>query len=265
MYAAYTLILWFGAYLVKEGETSFGDVYKIFLILVLSSFSVGQLAGLAPDTSMAVSAVPAVLDIINRRPLIGNDGRKGRKIERRKPWDIEFKVVTFAYPSRPEVIVLRNFNLKVKAGSMVALVGASGSGKSTVVWLVQRFYDPDQGKVIMGGIDLREIDVKWLRRQIALVGQEPALFAGSLRENIAFGNPNASWAEIEDAAREAYINKFISGLPQGYETQVGESGVQLSGGQKQRIAIARAILKKSRVLLLDEASSALDLDSVRHV
>lgn len=220
MYAAYTLTLWFGAYLVKVGDTGFGGVYKIFLILVLSSFSVGQLAGLAPDTSMAASAIPAVLDIINRKPLIGNDRGKGRKIEQRKSWDIEFKMVTFAYPSRPQVIVLRNFNLKVKAGSMVALVGASGSGKSTVVWLIQRFYDPDQGKVIMGGMDLRAIDVKWLRRQIALVGQEPALFAGSLRENIAFGNPNASWAEIEDAAREAYINKFISGLPQGYETQV---------------------------------------------
>lgn len=220
MYAAYTLILWFGANLVKEGKTSFGEVYKIFLILVLSSFSVGQLAGLAPDTSMAASAVPAVFDIINRRPLIGKDQGKGRKIERRKPWDIEFKMVTFAYPSRPQVIVLRNFCLKVKAGSMVALVGASGSGKSTVVWLIQRFYDPDQGKVVIGGMDLREIDVKWLRKQIALVGQEPALFSGSIRENIAFGDPNASWAEIEDAAREAYIDKFISGLPQGYETQV---------------------------------------------
>ncbi|KAH7547039.1 hypothetical protein FEM48_Zijuj01G0264700 [Ziziphus jujuba var. spinosa] len=265
MYAAYTLILWFGAYLVKLDKTGFGDVYKIFLILVLSSFSVGQLAGLAPDTSMASTAIPSVFDIINRRPLIGNDRGKGRKIEQRKPWDVEFKKVTFSYPSRPAVIVLRDFSLKVKAGSMVALVGSSGSGKSTVIWLIQRFYDPNQGKVMIGGVDLREIDVKWLRRQIALVGQEPALFAGSIRDNIAFGNPNASWAEIEEAAREAYINKFIGGLPQGYETQVGESGVQLSGGQKQRLAIARAILKKSRVLLLDEASSALDLESERHV
>ncbi|KAK6264322.1 ABC transporter-like [Theobroma cacao] len=265
MYGAYTLTLWFGAYLVKQGKTDFGDVYIIFLILVLSSFSVGQLAGLAPDTTMAPTTIPAVFDIINRRPLIGNFRDKGRKIERSKPLDIELKMVTFAYPSRPEVIVLKDFCLKVKDGSMVALVGPSGSGKSTVIWLVQRFYDPNEGKVMMGGIDLVEINLKWLRKQIALVGQEPALFAGSIRENIAFGNQNATWGEIEDAAKEAYIHKFISGLPQGYETQVGESGVQLSGGQKQRIAIARAILKKSRVLLLDEASSALDLESEKHV
>ncbi|KAK3410679.1 hypothetical protein EUGRSUZ_J02615 [Eucalyptus grandis] len=265
MYGAYTLTLWFGAYLVKEDKAKFGDVSKIFLILVLSSFSVGQLAGLAPDTSMAATAVPAVLEIINRRPQIGNDKERGRKLERSKPWDIELKKVNFAYPSRPEVTVLRDFYLKVKAGSKVALVGSSGSGKSTVIWLVQRFYDPNQGKVLMGGVDLREMNVKWLRRQTALVSQEPALFGGSIRENIAFGNPNASWAEIEEAAKEAYIHKFISALPQGYETEVGESGVQLSGGQKQRIAIARAMLKKSRVLLLDEASSALDLESERHV
>lgn len=212
MYGAYTLILWYGARLVQEDTTNFGVVYKIFLILVLSSFSVGQLAGLAPDTSMAATAIPAILNIINRWPLIGNDQHKGRKIERSKPVDIEFKRVKFAYPSRQMVVVLSDFNLKVKGGSMPALVGGSGSGK--------RFYDPIQGKVMMGGIDLREFDVKWLRRQTALVGQEPALFAGTIAENIAFGDPNASWAEIEEAAKEAYIHKFISGLPEGYETQV---------------------------------------------
>nr|KYP54372.1 ABC transporter B family member 19 [Cajanus cajan] len=265
MYGAYTLTLLFGAFLVEHDKAKLGDVFKIFLILVLSSFSVGQLAGLAPDTSMAATAIPAVQDIIKRKPLIDNDRTEGWKVEGSKPFNIEFKMVTFAYPSRPEVTVLRDFCLKVKGGSTVALVGPSGSGKSTVIWLTQRFYDPDQGKVMMSGIDLRELDVKWLRRQMALVGQEPALFAGSIRDNIAFGDPNASWAEIEEAAKEAYIHKFISGLPQGYETQVGESGVQLSGGQKQRIAIARAILKKSRVLLLDEASSALDLESEKHI
>lgn len=220
MYGAYTLTLWFGAYLVKQGHTSFGDVYKIFLILVLSSFSVGQLAGLAPDTSMASTAIPAVLDIINRRPLISNGSQKGRKMETLKPFDVEFKMVTFSYPSRQDVVVLRDFCLKIKGGTMVALVGGSGSGKSTVIWMIQRFYDPFQGKVMIGGVDLRELNLKWLRRQIALVGQEPALFAGSIRENISFGNPNATWSEVEEAANEAYIHKFISSLPQGYETQV---------------------------------------------
>ncbi|KAM1188586.1 hypothetical protein ACFX13_025182 [Malus domestica] len=265
LYGAYTLTLWFGGYLVKEGKASFGNVYKIFLILVLSSFSVGQLAGLAPDTSMAATAIPAVFDIITRKPLISSSREKEMKLDRSKPLDIQFKMVTFAYPSRPDVNVLSNFCLKVKGGSTVALVGGSGSGKSTVIWLIQRFYDPIQGKVMMGGVDLREINLKWLRGQIALVGQELTLFAGTIRENIAFGNPSASRGEIEEAAREAYIHEFISSLPQGYETQVGESGAQISGGQKQRIAIARAILKKSKVLLLDEASSALDLESERHI
>lgn len=165
MYGAYTLFLWFGGNLVKENKTSFGDVYKVFLIIVLSSFSVGKLAGLAPDTSRAAMAIPAVFHIINRRPLIDKDQGKCRKTERSKPLNIEFKRVTFAYPSRPKVIVLRDFSFKVKGGSMVALVGGSGSGKSTVIWLIQRFYDPIQGKVMMGGFDLMEIDDKWLRRQ----------------------------------------------------------------------------------------------------
>ncbi|CAN1287356.1 ABC transporter B family member 19 [Linum perenne] len=264
MYCAYTLTLWCGAYLVKQGESNFGDVYKIFLILVLSSFSVGQLAGLAPDTSMAATSIPSIFNIVYRRPSIVNP-RKTKTVDKSKPMDIEFKMVTFSYPSRPEVTVLKDFSLKIKGGSMVALVGGSGSGKSTVIWLIQRFYDPSQGKVKLGGIDLKELDLKWLRRQAALVSQEPALFAGTIRDNIAFGDPDASWAEIEEAAKDAYIHKFISGLPQGYDTEVGESGVQLSGGQKQRLAIARAMLKKSSVLLLDEASSALDLESEQHV
>ncbi|KAJ9559761.1 hypothetical protein OSB04_004921 [Centaurea solstitialis] len=261
-YSAYTLVLFFGAYLVEQGYTMFGNVYKIFLILVLSSFSVGQLAGLAPDTSMASTAIPAVFDILNRNPLIHG---KGKTIEESRPFDVEFKMVTFAYPSRPDVIVLRDFCLKVKGGTMVAVVGGSGSGKSTLVWLTQRFYDPIRGIVLLGGTDVRDLDVKWLRLQTALVGQEPALFAGTIRENIRFGNPNASWSEIEEAAKEAYIHNFICGLPEGYETEVGDSGVQLSGGQKQRIAIARAIVKKSKVLLLDEATSALDLESEKRV
>ncbi|KAJ1255119.1 hypothetical protein BS78_K286200 [Paspalum vaginatum] len=267
MYGAYTVTLWAGALFIKSGDSRFGDVSKIFLILVLSSFSVGQLAGLAPDTSGAPVAVAGILAILNRRPAIdgGGGGSKRRAIKDGRPLDVELKKVAFAYPSRPDVAVLSGFSLRVKAGSTVAVVGPSGSGKSTVVWLVQRFYDPADGKVMVGGVDVRELDLKWLRGECAMVGQEPALFSGSIRENIGFGNPKASWAEIEEAAKEANIHKFIAGLPQGYETQVGESGVQLSGGQKQRIAIARAIVKQSRILLLDEASSALDLESEKHV
>uniref|UniRef100_A0A0E0K9P2 Uncharacterized protein n=1 Tax=Oryza punctata TaxID=4537 RepID=A0A0E0K9P2_ORYPU len=266
MYGAYTTTLCAGAHFINKGVSTFGDVSKIFLILVLSSFSVGQLAGLAPDTSGAPAAISGILTILKRRPAITEDSTKRRiTIKDGKPIDVELRKVTFAYPSRPEVTVLSGFSLRVKAGTTVAVVGASGSGKSTVVWLVQRFYDPADGKVVVGGVDVRELDLKWLRGECAMVGQEPALFSGSIRDNIGFGNPKASWAEIEDAAEEANIHKFISSLPQGYDTQVGESGVQLSGGQKQRIAIARAIVKQARILLLDEASSALDLESERHV
>ncbi|XP_040378737.1 ABC transporter B family member 19-like [Oryza brachyantha] len=266
MYGAYTTTLWAGAYFIKKGDSTFGDVSKIFLILVLSSFSVGQLAGLAPDTSGAPVAIVGILSILKRRPAIAGDSTKRRRtIKDGTPIGVELRRVTFAYPSRPDVAVLSEFTLRVKAGTTVAVVGASGSGKSTVVWLVQRFYDPGDGKVVIGGVDARELDLKWLRGECAMVGQEPALFGGSIRDNIGFGNPKASWAEIEQAAKEANIHKFISGLPQGYDTQVGESGVQLSGGQKQRIAIARAIVKQSRILLLDEVSSALDLESERRV
>ncbi|XP_020197213.1 ABC transporter B family member 19 [Aegilops tauschii subsp. strangulata] len=265
MYGAYTVTLWAGAYFITKGWSTFGDVSKIFLILVLSSFSVGQLAGLAPDTSGAPTAIAGILSILKRRPTINEEGTKRRTIKDGKPMDVELRKVIFAYPSRPDVTVLNDFSLRVKFGSTVAVVGPSGSGKSTVVWLVQRFYDPLGGTVTVGGMDVRELDLKWLRGECAMVGQEPALFSGSIRENIGFGNPKAAWAEIENAAKEANIHKFIAGLPQGYDTQVGESGVQLSGGQKQRIAIARAVLKQSRILLLDEASSALDLESEKHV
>lgn len=265
MYGAYTVTLWAGALFIKRDESKFGNVSKIFLILVLSSFSVGQLAGLAPDTSGAPAAIAGILSILKRRPTINEDATKRRTIKDGRPIDVDLKNVTFAYPSRPGVTVLNGFSMRVKAGSTTAVVGASGGGKSTVVWLVQRFYDPVDGKVMVGSIDVRELDLKWLRGECAMVGQEPALFTGSIRENIGFGNQKASWAEIEDAAKEANIHKFIAGLPDGYDTQVGESGVQLSGGQKQRIAIARAIVKQSRILLLDEASSALDLESEKHV
>lgn len=220
MYSAYTLVLYFGAFLIKQNYTEFGDVYKIFLILVLSSFSVGQLAGLAPDTSMAETSISSVFEILKRKPSISGNLKMGKRLNDVKSFELEFKKVNFAYPMRMDVMVLQGFDLKVKMGSTVAIVGGSGSGKSTVIMLLQRFYDPIKGKVMIGGVDLRDVDVKWLRGEMGLVSQEAVLFGGSIMENIRFGKVDASWAEVEEAAKDACIHEFISGLPQGYETQV---------------------------------------------
>ncbi|CAI9777363.1 unnamed protein product [Fraxinus pennsylvanica] len=179
--------------------------------------------------------------------------------------EVEFKHVEFAYPSRPESTILKDFNLKIPAGKTVALVGGSGSGKSTVVALLQRFYDPLGGEILLDGVEIDKLQLKWLRSQMGLVSQEPALFATSIKENILFGKEDASMEEVIEAAKASNAHNFISQLPQGYDTQVGERGVQMSGGQKQRIAIARAVIKAPKILLLDEATSALDSESERVV
>jgi ATP-binding cassette, subfamily B (MDR/TAP), member 1 len=175
--------------------------------------------------------------------------------------DIEFKNVLFHYPTRTKTNVFNGFSIKVEAGKTLALVGPSGSGKSTTVQLVERFYDATAGEVTLDGNNLKDLNVKWLRQQIGLVGQEPSLFACTIRENIAYGNPGATQEQTEQAARSANAHDFISSLPDGYDTHVGDHGAQLSGGQKQRIAIARVLVKKPKVLLLDEATSALDSES----
>ena len=169
--------------------------------------------------------------------------------------------MTFRYPARPEVSALDGVDLAVSPGETVALVGPSGAGKTTVIQLLQRFYDPDRGRVTIDGIDLRDMARADFRRAIALVPQDPVVFAASARENIRFGRPDATDAEVEAAARAAAAHDFLSALPEGYDSYVGERGVMLSGGQKQRIAIARAILRDAPILLLDEATSALDAES----
>ena len=173
--------------------------------------------------------------------------------------------MTFRYPARPEVSALNGVSLRVAPGETVALVGPSGAGKTTILQLLMRFYDPQEGAVRMDGVDLRDMARGDFRRAIALVPQDPVIFAASARENIRFGRPDATDAEVEAAAKAAAAHDFLMALPQGYDTWLGERGVMLSGGQKQRIAIARAILRDARVLLLDEATSALDAESERAV
>lgn len=190
--------------------------------------------------------------------------KTGRKLDKLSG-HIEFKDVSFRYPSRPDVAIFNKFCLDIPAGKIVALVGGSGSGKSTVISLIERFYEPLSGEILLDGNNIKGLDLKWLRQQIGLVNQEPALFATTIRENILYGKDDATMEEITRAAKLSEAMSFISNLPERFETQVGERGIQLSGGQKQRIAISRAIVKNPSILLLDEATSALDAESEKSV
>ncbi|EFJ38219.1 ATP-binding cassette transporter [Selaginella moellendorffii] len=260
LYASWGLDFWYGGLLVKHGESTFGAVLKTIFILVSTGRVLAEAGTLSPDLAKGVSAVKSVFEILDRKTEIDAEKDSAKCVPVLKG-DVEFYDVYFAYPSRPDLLVLKNFRLRVNAGQMVALVGESGCGKSSAIGLIERFYDPIGGKVTIDGRDIRGLSLKWLRRQIALVSQEPTLFATSIWENIAYGTENASDAEVVEAARAANAHSFISALPDGYSTFAGEKGLQLSGGQKQRIAIARAILKNPAILLLDEATSALDAES----
>ncbi|XP_010554005.1 PREDICTED: ABC transporter B family member 19-like [Tarenaya hassleriana] len=260
LYGSEALILWYGARLVGKGESTFSKVIKVFVVLVITANSVAETVSLAPEIIRGGEAVGSVFSVLDRQTRIDPDDPDADPVETVRG-EIEFRHVDFAYPSRPDVMVFKDFNVRIRAGQSQALVGASGSGKSSVIALIERFYDPVAGKVMIDGKDIRRLNLKSLRLKIALVQQEPALFAANIFENIAYGKEGATESEVIEAARAANAHGFISGLPEGYKTMVGERGVQLSGGQKQRIAIARAVLKNPRVLLLDEATSALDAES----
>ncbi|CAI7878245.1 unnamed protein product [Closterium sp. NIES-53] len=259
MYGSYALALWYGSTLIPN-TASYGDVLKSFMVLIMTSMAIAESITLAPDIAKGSVAVRSVFKTTDRTPKIQSDDPTAEVVSTVRG-KIEFRSVSFAYPTRPETPVLQDLSLRAAPGKMLALVGPSGSGKSSVVALVERFYDPTAGSVRVDGEDIRTVHLKTLRSFIGLVSQEPALFATTIRGNILYGQPGASEAEVVEAARAANVHGFISGLPEGYDTQVGERGVQLSGGQKQRIAIARAILKDPAVLLLDEATSALDAES----
>ncbi|CAI9758648.1 unnamed protein product [Fraxinus pennsylvanica] len=260
LYASEALILWYGAHLVNKGASTFSKVIKVFVVLVITANSVAETVSLAPEIIRGGEAVGSVFSILDRSTKIDPDDAEAENVESIRG-EIELRHVDFVYPSRPDVLVFKDFNLRIRAGQSQALVGASGSGKSSVIALIERFYDPMAGKVIIDGKDIRRLNLKSLRLKIGLVQQEPALFAASIFDNIAYGKDGATEAEVVEAAQAANVHTFVSGLPEGYKTPVGEKGVQLSGGQKQRIAIARAVLKNPSILLLDEATSALDAES----
>ncbi|XP_043704920.1 ABC transporter B family member 19-like [Telopea speciosissima] len=260
LYASEALILWYGAHLVSKGTSTFSKVIKVFVVLVITANSVAETVSLAPEIIRGGEAVRSVFSILDRSTKIDPNELEDEPVESIRG-EIELRHIDFAYPARPELMVFKDLNLRIRAGQSQALVGASGSGKSSIIALIERFYDPLVGKVLIDGKDIRRLNLKSLRLKIGLVQQEPVLFAASIFENIAYGKDGANEAEVIEAARAANVHGFVSGLPDGYKTPVGERGVQLSGGQKQRIAIARAVLKDPAVLLLDEATSALDAES----
>lgn len=260
LYGSEALILWYGAHLVSKGVSTFSKVIKVFVVLVITANSVAETVSLAPEIIRGGEAVGSVFSVLDRSTRIDPDDPEAEPVESIRG-DIELRHVDFAYPSRPDVMVFKDLSLRIRAGQSQALVGASGSGKSSVIALIERFYDPISGKVMIDGRDIRRLNLQSLRLKIGLVQQEPALFAASIFDNIAYGKDGATEAEVVEAARAANVHTFVSGLPEGYKTPVGERGVQLSGGQKQRIAIARAVLKDPSILLLDEATSALDAES----
>ncbi|KAJ0968043.1 hypothetical protein J5N97_024960 [Dioscorea zingiberensis] len=262
LFSSYALALWYGSVLMSKELISFPSLIKSFMILVVTAFSMAEALALAPDIIKGSQMAESVFELMDRKTEVVSDTGvdAGRFIGM-----VEIKGVEFCYPSRPDDVIFRDLDLKVNAGKTMALVGMSGSGKSTVLSLILRFYDPTTGKVMIDGKDIRKFHLKSLRKQIGLVQQEPALFATTIYDNISYGKDDASETEVIEAAKIANAHSFISALPEGYVTKVGERGVQLSGGQKQRIAIARAVIKNPTILLLDEATSALDVESERTV
>ncbi|NXA54463.1 MDR1 protein, partial [Nothocercus julius] len=262
IFASYALAFWYGTKLTEEEQETYtiGRVLIVFFSVLIGAFSLGQAAPNLESMANARGAAYEVYKIINKKRLIDSSSQEGYKPDKIKG-EIEFRNIHFNYPSRPDVAILKGLNLKVQTGKTIALVGASGCGKSTSIQLLQRFYDPNQGEVTLDGRDIRTLNVKWLRENIGIVSQEPVLFATTIAENIRYGREDISDAEIEQAAKEANAFDFISRLPDKFNTMVGERGAQLSGGQKQRIAIARALARNPKILLLDEATSALDTQS----
>ncbi|XP_041322473.1 ATP-binding cassette sub-family B member 5 [Pyrgilauda ruficollis] len=261
IFGSYALAFWYGTKLTAEDpHYDIGRVLIVFFSVTVGAFSLGQAAPNLESMANARGAAYEVYKIINKKRLIDSSSKEGYKPEK-LVGEIEFRNIHFSYPSRPDVKILKGLNLKVQTGKTIALVGASGCGKSTTVQLLQRFYDPDQGEITLDGRDIRTLNTKWLRENIGIVSQEPVLFATTIAENIRYGREDISDAEIEQAAKEANAFDFISRLPDKFNTMVGERGAQLSGGQKQRIAIARALARNPKILLLDEATSALDTQS----
>ncbi|TYH00251.1 hypothetical protein ES288_A10G259500v1 [Gossypium darwinii] len=264
LFACNALLLWYTALCVKRRYMDLPTAVKEYMVFSFATFALVEPFGLAPYILKRRKSLTSVFEIIERVPKIEPDDNTALKPPN-VYGSIELKNVDFCYPTRPEMLVLSNFSLKVNGGQTLAVVGVSGSGKSTIISLIERFYDPVAGQVLLDGRDLKTYNLRWLRNHLGLVQQEPIIFSTTIRENILYARHNASEAEMKEAARIANAHHFISSLPHGYDTHVGMRGVDLTPGQKQRIAIARVVLKNAPILLLDEASSSIESESSRVV
>jgi ABC transporter fused permease/ATP-binding protein len=260
LFGAITAVLWFGTGLVAEKVLTFGELTTFIIYTMFIAGSIGGLGDIYGQIQKAIGASERILEILNDTHE-STSREKSASDFRFDNTSVRFENVRFSYPTRGDVEVLKGISFEVKSGEKVALVGYSGSGKSTTVQLLMRFYEPSSGKIFVGNEDIARLPLSDYRNQFAIVPQEVILFGGSIRENIAYGNPDASEEQIKEAARKANALQFIETFPEGFETLVGERGVKLSGGQRQRIAIARAILKDPKILILDEATSSLDAES----
>ncbi len=255
---AMAVVLGYGGRLVSTGDLTAGALTAFLVYTLLIAMSLGSLADLWAEAMKGLGAADRVFQLMDRAPLMPiTGGERPASCE----GGISFEGVRFAYPTRPDAEVLRGIDLAIEPGEVVALVGASGVGKSTVAALIGRLYDPIAGRITLDGRDLRELDPSWLRDRIGVVPQEPVLFSTTVEENVRYGRRGAGEDDVVRACRAAHADAFVRAFPEGYRTKVGERGQQLSGGQRQRIAIARAVLKDPRILLLDEATSALDAES----
>ncbi|TGN61532.1 ATP-binding cassette domain-containing protein [Paracoccus liaowanqingii] len=253
-------VLWIGARDVQEGAMTAGQLVQFVIYAILVSSATGALSEIWGELQRAAGATERLAELLSAEDTLV-DPPHPQPLPQPLRGQIALQGVGFRFPTRPDAAALDVIDLTIRPGETVALVGPSGAGKTTVIQLIQRFWDPAEGRVTLDGIDLRDLARTDLRGQIALVPQDPVIFAASAAENIRLGRPEASDAEVQAAARAAHAHEFIAALPQGYETALGERGVMLSGGQRQRVAIARAMLRDAPILLLDEATSALDAES----